>query len=129
MSAFSDYLENAILNHIFGDTDYARPDHLYVGLFTAEPGENDTSGEIPQGGGYTRSEIVFGNAVSGSISNTNEVLFPEASADWGVITHFAIFDSQEGGNMLVKGTFDIPKMIYFGDTVRIKAGELTISVD
>ena len=42
MSAMSDYLENALINHIFRNTDFTRPANIYVALFTAAP--NDAGG-------------------------------------------------------------------------------------
>jgi hypothetical protein len=32
--AFSDFLEKALLNHVFGATPYTRPAALYVALYT-----------------------------------------------------------------------------------------------
>ena len=42
MAGFSDYLEDKVLDHVFGGSAYTAPGTLYVGLFTAAP--SDTGG-------------------------------------------------------------------------------------
>ena len=35
MAALSDYLENALIAHLFRNTNYTRPANIYVALYTA----------------------------------------------------------------------------------------------
>ena len=42
MSSFSDYLESAVLNHVFRNTPLTSPASVQVALFTAAP--SDTGG-------------------------------------------------------------------------------------
>ena len=41
MSAASNYLENAVLDHVLGGTAYTQPTTLYLGLFTNDSYETD----------------------------------------------------------------------------------------
>ena len=37
MAGFSDYLEDKVLDHVFGGTAYTAPSTLYVALYTVAP--------------------------------------------------------------------------------------------
>ena len=39
MAGFSDYLEDKVLDHVFGGSAYTAPSPLYVALFTAAPSD------------------------------------------------------------------------------------------
>ena len=65
---------------------------------TQEPGYSsgsDSSLYSYQNNGYSRPQIVFGSASTSSgvttITNSSAVEFPEATSNWGDITHFALF--------------------------------------
>ena len=53
MAAFSDYLENKVLGHVFGGTAYTAPSTLYVALYTVAPSDTGGGTEV-SGGGYAR---------------------------------------------------------------------------
>jgi hypothetical protein len=55
------------------------------------------------------------------------VNFPAATGSQGTITHFGIFDSASGGNLLCHGAFDSSKTIATGDILRINSGSITIT--
>ena len=131
MGAFSNYLENKILDHIFGKAAYTQPT-IYIALSTADPLEDGSGLTEPAGGGYARKQTSgadWNAASGGSISNAAEIAFAEATASWGTITHFAIMDAATGGNMLIYGALSASKTIGSGDTARFKAGDLTTSLD
>ena len=48
--SFTDYLENEVLNHIFGGTPYAAPATLYVGLHTSASSDAAAGTEVSGGG-------------------------------------------------------------------------------
>jgi hypothetical protein len=129
MSAASDFLENALLNHVLRNTAYTQPSALYVGLFTATTGleENNPTAEVA-GGAYTRKTIAFGAASGGSASNSATVTFDAATANWGTVTHVAILDAATSGNVLFHGAVTSAKTIETGDTFQISAGNLTITL-
>lgn len=129
MSA-SNYLENEILDHILGQgaRDFTSPANLYVGLFTTDPTDAGTGTEV-SGGSYARTAVAFDAAASGSASNTANVTFTTATADWGTVTHAAVYDAASGGNMLFHGGLTTSKSVTNGDTFQISAGQLTITLD
>jgi len=92
-------------------------DSLYLGLYKGDPGNHSTvvtaggSADELSGNGYARQQLltkggsnVFGTpATSGgvsSVANTSAIAFPEATADWGSITHWGIYR----GNNTTYGT-------------------------
>jgi hypothetical protein len=49
MAGFSDYLEDKVLDHVFGGNAYTAPSTLYVALYTVAP--SDTGGGTEVSGG------------------------------------------------------------------------------
>ncbi len=128
--SFSDYLENKLLDHVFAGTSYTPPGTLYVGLSTADPLDDGSGLAEPSGGGYARKAVTFGAAANGQVSNNAAVTFPESTAAWGTITHFAVFDAATGGNMLAHGALTTARNVdAAGITLSFGAGQLTISLD
>ena len=126
MSA-SNYLENAVLNAISGNGTLVVGD-IYLALFTSTP-VNDAGGTELLAPSYQRKLISFGSALSGSMANNGEVLFDQATTDWGTITGFGLYDALTGGNLLFYGALTAPKLVEYGDSLRFQVGTLTISLD
>jgi len=126
MSAMSDYLENKVLDHVLGTTSYTMPATVYIGLSTASFND-DNSGTELSGGSYARQSIAFDAAASGTTDNTSAVDFPTATASWGTVSHYGLFDASSGGNLLIHGAFTASKAVASGDILRIAAGELDIT--
>lgn len=131
MTVFSDYWENKILNHIFGKGSYS-PLTIYVALSTADPLDDASELAEPAGNAYARvqtSASDWNAASDGSLDNSNNIIFPQATGNWGTISHFALFDAATGGNMLAYGALSQPHTIDSGKTVRFASGDLDISLD
>lgn len=134
MSAASDYLENAVLDHVLGNAAFTQPSTLYLGLFTNTSGSaaaNLEAGVLTdeiEGGSYVRETISFSTASGGSADSEATVTFDAATASWGEITHVAVLDAATGGNVLFYGAVTTPKTIESGDTFQVSAGNLTISL-
>jgi hypothetical protein len=126
MSAMSDYLENEILDHILGTGAYTMPATVYVGLSTGSFND-DNSGTELTGNGYARQSIAFSAASSAVASNSGAVDFPAATASWGTISHFGLFDASTGGNLLIHGALTTSKLVDTGDILRISAGDMDIT--
>jgi len=128
MSA-SNYLEGKLLDHIFHGAAYAQPT-IYVGLSTADPGENGAGLAEPSGNGYARVAVsAWTKSGTTKVENTNNVEFPEATGSWGTITHGCIFDAAGGGNLLISFALDSPQTIAAGQIARFNAGELDVNCD
>lgn len=134
MSSFGNYLENELLDHVFGAAAYTAPATLYLALSTADPLDDGSGLNEPSGGSYARLGVTnnltnFPAATGGSKSNGVDFTFVTATASWGVISHMAIFDAVSGGNMLAHAALTSSKTIDNGDTVIFEAGNLTITLD
>lgn len=130
MSAASDYLEDALLDHVLGGTTYTQPSNVYLGLWTADDGlEAGTQTSEVSGNGYSRVAITFGAASDGDAANSAAITFAAASGGaWGTITHVAVMDADESGNVLFHGAVTTSKTIADGDQFSIAIGNLTISL-
>jgi hypothetical protein len=135
--SLSDWGENKVAEHLVGKTAFGMPT-AHVALMTAEPGESNSAiglSEVPDfsGNGYARVATAgsdWGAAVAGNTSNVNSVVFPQATEDWGNITHFALMTSPVWGEgfMISWGVLGTPKNITSGDIPEFAAGELDLTV-
>ena len=131
--AFSDYLERALLHHVFGATAYTRPAGLWVALYTTAPTDISPGNEVLPAVGYARVAATFADApdqVDGSsaIWNSTVLQFPVATADWGTISHCGVHDAATAGNMLAWGQLAVLKRVDFGDAVRFAANQFMIGL-
>lgn len=127
MAAMSNYLENAMLDHILGTSSFTMPSTVYIGLFLSDPGD-DASGTEVSGSGYAREAITFAAASDGEAANDAAVNFA-ATGDWGEVTHWALFDNVSGGNMLVYAAFDVSREILEDDEVTLRIGDIKVTAD
>lgn len=125
--SFSNYLETELLDHVFTNSAYTSPTTVYVSLHTANPDE-DASGTEVSGGGYVRQSGSF--SVTGNTATTTAAVeYPTATADYGTVTHVAIWDASTAGNMLAYAALTASKTISTGDVFRIPTGDLDITLD
>jgi hypothetical protein len=99
----------------------------YISAHTDIP----TGGNEVVGGSYARQAAgTWSNAGSDPTvaSNDANITFPTATADWGAITHFGIYDAVSGGNLLAYEAVSVSKTILIGDILRFLAGEIDVSV-
>jgi len=138
MAGKTNFLENLILDRIFRtDPGSIRPAAVYVGLFTALPGEDGTGGTEVSGGGYARQQVTQADAnwsdptagTQGEVDNVADVDFGAATANWGTIVGVGIFDASSGGNLLYFAALTADKTVDNGDSFKFAAGELNISED
>ena len=127
MAEMSNYLENALINAVLRNTSYTSPTTTYLALYTSDPTDADTGTEIT-GGSYVRQAITFGAPANGTSTNSAAVEFPQATADWGIISHVAIRDAVTSGNLLFHTALDASKTINNGDVFKITAGNLSVQL-
>jgi len=145
MTALSDYLENNILDYVFRGQAFTPPSTVYVALLTAAPSDSGGGIEVT-GGSYARvasaanmtewsgtqgaGTTVASSGTGGTISNNNVITFPAPTANWGLVTHFAIYDAVSAGNLLVQAALTASKTINNGDAApSFAAGALTNQID
>ena len=130
MAGFSDYLEDKVLNHVFGGTAYTAPGTLYVGLYTAAPTDAGGGTEVT-GGSYARKSMAA-MTVSGTspteATNGAAVEFITATGSWGTVTHVGVFDAASSGNLMAWAALTASKTVSSGDVFRFDAGDLDITL-
>jgi len=135
MGSFADYLENSVLNLVFGNTAFVPSGTLHLALSTADPTDDGTGLTEPlAGSGYARAAVdndktTWTVSSAGTLNNDIDITWPEATgAGWGTITHLAIMSQPTGTQMLAHGALSVSKAIDDGDTARVSAGNLQISL-
>lgn len=132
MGDLSNYAETKLLDHVLKNTAFNRPSNLYLALCTAAPVDTDTGSTITEvsGGSYARQFCdSWDVAASRATANSVLITYPEATAAWGTVTHFAICDALSAGNVLAYGIVSPNKIINNGTTATIAIGDLDISWD
>jgi hypothetical protein len=133
MPSKTNALEAAYLNHTLraatGGPAFVRPQHVYLGLFKADPGEAGATVNEVVGGSYARQEVFFGAPSAGSVANVTVVTFPLATAVWGTVSHLGYFDAPTGGTMLYYGALGAAKAVAVDDFVSFAIGSLIVSED
>jgi len=128
MAEFTDFMENKIIDHLLRNQAYTPPSTVYVALFTSATDDSGGGTEV-SGGSYARQAVTLSAASGGASENSADITFPQATADWGTITHLTLMDAESGGNMLMHTQLDASKTINNGDTFKISSGDLDITVD
>ena len=137
MTALTNYTENNIINHIFRTAAFTKPANLYIGLITAVTTPETGAVTEVTGGSYTRiarnpldaNWVDSANLNDGTTSNVATIQFPAATADWGTVTHFGIWDAATGGNLLIYASLTANRNITNGTTPSFGAGALTFQID
>lgn len=120
---------------------------LWIGLFTnaASPGENGTAGTEVSGTGYERKFIPFTALASGDVSSSTDAAVGTmiqgpsaditwtAGADWATgsttVAHFGLFlGNASTAVMLIYGQLTNAKNVANGDTVKLSANDLDITL-
>src|SRR3989304_3200100 len=118
----ADFLENELLDHVLGNAAYSAPATVYIALYTAAPTDAGGGTEV-SGGSYARAAVTnnatnFPAASGGAKANGTEIAFATATADWGTVVAFGIFDALTVGNLLYWGDLTASKAVSSGDTAK-----------
>lgn len=127
MAEFSDYAENKILNLMRNVAWTEFP--AYVALFTTATSDDGTGTEV-SGNGYARelADLTDATGAGGTTSNAGDITFTTATGSWGTVTHLALMDASTSGNMIMHSALDVEKAVGDGDTFKINAGDLDVTV-
>lgn len=126
-------LEELIGDHLLRNATWAKPGTIYIGLLTAGPGEQGGGTEV-SGGNYARVAAGPGDSdwsgpvsANKTFSNAVDKTFPTPNADWGTVTHFAIYDAATGGMMLAYAALTAGRTIHGTDPAPLfAAGDLKL---
>ena len=120
-----------LLNGLYGNTAVAPAANLFVALSTTTPTATGGNFTRPVGGAYADVEVT-NNATNWPAatdadpsvkSNGTEVVFPEATASWGEITHWGVAETADG-TVVDWAPLDVAKTVDEGDTAKFEVGEL-----
>lgn len=129
----ADFLENELLDHVLGNAAYTAPTNVYIALYTAAPSDSGGGTEV-SGGSYARLTVAnnatnWPAASGGAKSNGTALTFTTATASWGTVVAFGIFDAATAGNLLYWATLTTNKVIDNGDTAEFAVGDLDVTED
>lgn len=137
--SFTDFLENEVLDHVFGAATYTPPATLYVALGTAGNESSFTEVNAAVWTNYAREAVTnnatnFPAASGGAKANGTDIDFGTATmatpgTDTVDLTDIAIFDDPTAGNRLAWADLTVPKTVNHGDPVKIPIGDLDITLD
>lgn len=129
MSAFSDYLEDSLLNHILRGVAYTPPVSIFVSLHTQAVGDDGTGIEV-SGASYERKEATFTEVVSSSSDNAVALVWVNMPAT--TIVAVGLWDDNNNpspGNLLFHGVLLEPQTLSAGDPFTFNIGDLDITLD
>ena len=126
MSA-SNYLENALLNATLANVSYTTPATVYTALYSVAPTDS-TSGTELAGSGYARVSTAF-SVSSGVATNTGNVTFGPASADWVTAVAWSIADAASAGNILYYGPLSTAQTVLNGNSLTFGIGNVSVTMD
>lgn len=134
MASKSNYLENAILDHVLSDGAFAEPANVYLALCTVVPTDASTGATItePTYTGYARKEILASDlsaASGGSKTNSGAITFADCTAGSSTVIGFAICDASSGGNVLYWGTVTSKTIDTSNTPPTVAAGALVVTED
>lgn len=135
MAGFTDSLEDQLLETVLNSQAYSPPANRYIALFTTLPQDDGTGGVevVTVGTNYARvleaGVPPWKSDGPGERSNNATLTFPQASAAWGTILGFGLYDASTGGNLLMFGSLATPKSINNGDQPSFAVGALQVSLD
>lgn len=129
--SFSNYLEDYVLDLIFGNANYWQP-WVSVGLSLSDPLDDGSGLQEPAAGEYERvlTDVVdWSYAYLGGVVNAYPLIFPAAESNWGLITHFALFDEDYYGVMLAHGEVSPSMNVEAGLAPSFDEGKLIVLID
>lgn len=104
------------------------PPERWAALYLDEPSLSPAA-EV-QGAGYSRRAIRFStpNEIDAYTAtyNSEALVFAAAGADWGAVRYVALFDAQQGGNLLAWAALDAAVSVRAGTQLFFEEGELQI---
>lgn len=118
---------------------------LYAALLTATPSDTGGGTEV-SGGSYARVAVnstlanwagtqsaastTASTGTAAITSNNGAITFPSPTANWGVVTHFALYDAATTGNLLYWAALTVSKTVNNGDAApSFAAAALTVTED
>lgn len=144
--AFSDYVENKIVDLLVRGQAFTAPATVYVGLSTAACSDSGFGTEVTNANNYSRVAVTSNltnwagtqsagsttasSGTGGVTSNNGAINFPTPSGSWGTVTHWFLADSgtHNAGNLLICDDLTASQTIGSGNAVSFAIAALTVTV-
>lgn len=138
MANYSDYLMNALQDHVFRSSTFNKPANIYIALCSGVPNATHQGAnlpELPNALGYTRyplgppADNAWVRTASGVMNNGSGLAWNAASGTWGWVSGVAFMDSPTigAGNNLMQGALSVAKYITTNDVFTIPSGDEVIT--
>ena len=141
--ALTDFAENRAVDALLRGQALGAPATWHVALYTVMPTDTGGGTEVT-GGSYARVPVAASLAnwagthgagtstassgTGGQTSNNGVLAFPTATAPWGTVVGFGLFDAATGGNLWIYAPLTAAQAIGSGATASFAAGQLTVTL-
>lgn len=135
---FSTAYANNILNYVFGKTKtLSGATKIYLALSSNDPEADNGAFTELVGGGYARVLVsnqddtypnLIGMASERAITNTAQINWNKATADWTEAKGLGLFTTATGGTPIYYGTLDVPVKVVAGAVALFDPGALRVSI-
>jgi len=122
----SDYLEEAIGDHVFMNVPYTSPSTLYLAVYSVAPTDAG-GGTEATGGSYAREVVTFEQGASPG-QYLNDVAIDFVNMPAGTWVAYGIHDHPTAGNLLTHAAPVSPKTTSAGQTLNVAAGDVAATV-
>lgn len=132
--AISEYGADLMAEVITGQVSV--PSNLYLALSTKDITETMDGSDLTEpGGGYVRRTVAMGNtswadATNGFCVTTVDIVYPVATANWGMVTSWALCTTSGvgTGEIVFYSPFNEPYNIFTHQQITIEAGALGVGL-
>jgi hypothetical protein len=121
--SIANYFETQLLKALKNESPAVAT--VYAKLHTGDPGEEATSNAA---GETTRKSITWAAPSSGVIKNSAALEWTAVSTS-ETIKYVSLWDASTAGNALWSGALEAEKAVSAGDTLKIAAEGLSVSLD
>ena len=131
MGAFSNYLEDKIVEHFLRSNATTPPATVYVGLFESDPGEANAGTETAYINYARQTATWTALDANGQTKNAATLTFPANgnAAASVTITHLCLFDAATAGNRLFYAALSAPKTLSPGDVLSFATNAVVFGLD
>lgn len=124
MGSLAEGERNKMLQAIVGNATYTASAGFFLKLHLGDPGAAGTSNPAAE---TTRQAATFSAASSGAITNSAAVEWTTVSTT-ETVTHVSFWTASSGGTFLGSDDLSSSAALTAGDTLRIPAGDLDLTI-
>ena len=136
MSAFSNYLEQKLVEYLKGTAMPTAPGTTYIEMWASAG--NDTASNVGvvtslsrvavAGSAWTTATGTDGNGDFHSITNIASVVITTSATATATVSAFGVYDDPTAGNLLWWGTLSSPKTLTVADELKFNASNLALQI-